>query len=200
MTPLISFRRQHITLSLLDLRPLSIVLQTKMSPSWITTTAVLVLLDNCYILTSFCVAIFNQILAWRYIQAIYAAKKKKKLNAIDHSSGFILITSICQLNLMTTQDEIQSYSSLDVQSLLFSKTKTPKLLFFGNCLSSTLTLSCITQILLGCKSKLDADIPTYSIFPETYDISCKDMSSSGGGVFSICRSSQQPSHCRGKTF
>lgn len=87
-----------------------------------------------------------------------------------------------------------------MQSLLFSKTKTPKLLFFGNCLSSTLTLSCITQILLGCKSKLDADIPTYSIFPETYDISCKDMSSSGGGVFSICRSSQQPSHCRGKTY
>ena len=50
---------------------------------------------------------------------------------------------------MTTKDEIQSYSSLDVQSLLFSKIKTPKLLFFGNCLSSTLTLSCITQILLG---------------------------------------------------
>lgn len=36
-----------------------------------------VLRDNCYILTSFCVAIFNQILAWRYIRAIYAAKEKK---------------------------------------------------------------------------------------------------------------------------
>ena len=67
-----------------------------------------------------------------------------------------------------------------------------KLLFFGNYLSSTLTLSCITQIYLGCKSKLDADISTNSIFPESYDIFCKDISSSGGAVFSICRSSQQP--------
>lgn len=43
------------------------------------------------------------------------------------------------------------------------------------------------DITLGCESKLDADIPTYSIFPESYDIFRKDRSSSGGEVFiAVC--------------
>ena len=39
------------------------------------------------------------------------------------------------------------------------------------------------DIILGCESKLDATLPTYSIFSEDYNIICKDRTSSGGGVF-----------------
>lgn len=43
------------------------------------------------------------------------------------------------------------------------------------------------NIISECESKLDADIPTYSIFPESYNIFCEDRSSSGGGVFIAVR-------------
>lgn len=43
------------------------------------------------------------------------------------------------------------------------------------------------DIILGCESKVDTDIPTYSIFPESYDIFRKDRSSSEGGVFIAVR-------------
>lgn len=43
------------------------------------------------------------------------------------------------------------------------------------------------DIILGCESKVDTDIPTYSIFPESYDIVRKDRSSSEGGVFIAVR-------------
>ena len=43
------------------------------------------------------------------------------------------------------------------------------------------------DIILECESKLDADIPTYWIFHERYNIFCKDRSSSGGGVFIAVR-------------
>ena len=43
------------------------------------------------------------------------------------------------------------------------------------------------DIISECESKLDADIPTYSIFPESYNIFREDRSSSGGGVFIAVR-------------
>lgn len=43
------------------------------------------------------------------------------------------------------------------------------------------------DIILECESELDADIPTYSIFPESYNIFREDRSSSGGGVFIAVR-------------
>ena len=39
------------------------------------------------------------------------------------------------------------------------------------------------DIVLGCESKLDSTIPTYSVFPSTYDIFRKDRTLRGGGVF-----------------
>ena len=42
-------------------------------------------------------------------------------------------------------------------------------------------------IILECETKLDADIPTYWIFPESYNIFRKDRSSSGGGVLIAVR-------------
>ena len=39
------------------------------------------------------------------------------------------------------------------------------------------------DIVLGCESKLDSTIPTYSVFPSTYDIFRKDWTLHGGGVF-----------------
>ena len=38
-------------------------------------------------------------------------------------------------------------------------------------------------IVLGCESKLDSAIPTYSLFPSTYNIFRKDRTVHGGGVF-----------------
>ena len=39
------------------------------------------------------------------------------------------------------------------------------------------------DIILECESKPDADIPTYWIFTESYNIFREDRSSCGGGVF-----------------
>nr|XP_054755967.1 uncharacterized protein LOC129261972 [Lytechinus pictus] len=39
------------------------------------------------------------------------------------------------------------------------------------------------DIILGCESKLNADVPTYSIFPENYEVYRKDRNAFGGGVF-----------------
>ena len=39
------------------------------------------------------------------------------------------------------------------------------------------------DIIFGCKSKLNQDIPTYLCFPPDYTVLRKDRSSSGGGVF-----------------
>ena len=39
------------------------------------------------------------------------------------------------------------------------------------------------DIIFGCKSKLNQDIPAYSCFPPDYTVHRKDRSSSGGGVF-----------------
>ena len=55
---------------LLDLRPSLIALQTRSPPTLITATVVMVPIDNCYTLSSFCVAIFNQILARRHTDVI----------------------------------------------------------------------------------------------------------------------------------
>ena len=42
-------------------------------------------------------------------------------------------------------------------------------------------------IVLGCESKLDSTIPTYSVYPSTYDIFRKDRTLHGGGVFIAVR-------------
>ena len=39
------------------------------------------------------------------------------------------------------------------------------------------------DIILGCESKLDDGIPTYSIFPDNYEVYRKDRNAFGGGVF-----------------
>lgn len=39
------------------------------------------------------------------------------------------------------------------------------------------------DLIIGCESKLDQSIPTYSIFPEDYNVIRKDRTQSGGGVF-----------------
>ncbi len=39
------------------------------------------------------------------------------------------------------------------------------------------------DLIFGCESKLDASIPTYSIFPDNYTVFRKDRNASGGGVF-----------------
>ena len=43
------------------------------------------------------------------------------------------------------------------------------------------------DIVLGCESKIDSTIPTYSIFPDTYEIFRKDRTLNGGGVFIAIR-------------
>lgn len=43
------------------------------------------------------------------------------------------------------------------------------------------------DIILECESKLDADIPTYWLFHESYNIFRKERSSSRGGVFIAVR-------------
>ncbi|XP_072036924.1 uncharacterized protein [Amphiura filiformis] len=39
------------------------------------------------------------------------------------------------------------------------------------------------DLIFGCESKLSPDMPTYSIFPDNYNIIRKDRDSNGGGVF-----------------
>lgn len=39
------------------------------------------------------------------------------------------------------------------------------------------------DIIFGCESKLDDGIPTYSIFPDNYEVYRKDRNAFGGGVF-----------------
>lgn len=43
------------------------------------------------------------------------------------------------------------------------------------------------DVIFGCESKLDPNIPTYSVFPEEYNITRKDRNANGGGVFVACR-------------
>ena len=45
-------------------------------------------------------------------------RRKKKLNAIDHSSGFILITSICQLNCFAFRPQPALPRKLDSVNLV----------------------------------------------------------------------------------
>ena len=40
-----------------------------------------------------------------------------------------------------------------------------------------------TDIVLGCESKIDSSIPTYLVFPNTYEVFRKGRSCHGGGVF-----------------
>ena len=43
------------------------------------------------------------------------------------------------------------------------------------------------DVILGCESKLDPTIPSYSVFPNTYEIFRKDQSLFGGGIFIAVR-------------
>ncbi|XP_048579020.1 uncharacterized protein LOC125560735 [Nematostella vectensis] len=43
------------------------------------------------------------------------------------------------------------------------------------------------DVILGCESKINAIIPTYSIFPENYEVYRRDRTASGGGVFIAVR-------------
>lgn len=45
------------------------------------------------------------------------------------------------------------------------------------------------DVILGCETKIDPSVSTYSIFPDTYEIYRKDRSLSGGGVFIAVRKS-----------
>ena len=44
------------------------------------------------------------------------------------------------------------------------------------------------DIILGCESKLDYDVPTYSVFPPTYSVFRKDRNRNGGAVFQAIKS------------
>ena len=44
------------------------------------------------------------------------------------------------------------------------------------------------DIVLGTESKLDKEIPTYSVFPTNYTVFRKDRASNGGGVFQAVKS------------
>ncbi len=44
------------------------------------------------------------------------------------------------------------------------------------------------DVIFGCESKLNSDIPTYSVFPDNYEVLRKDCNSYGGGVFLAIRS------------
>ena len=49
------------------------------------------------------------------------------------------------------------------------------------------------DIVLGCESKLDSTIPSYSVFPSTYDILRKDRTSHGGEFLLVfVKTSSQP--------
>ena len=41
------------------------------------------------------------------------------------------------------------------------------------------------DIIFGCESKIDENIPTYSVFPGTYEVYRKDRTANGGGVFGL---------------
>lgn len=43
------------------------------------------------------------------------------------------------------------------------------------------------DVVIGCESKLNPDIPTYSIFPANFNVNRKDRNSNGGGVFIATR-------------
>ena len=51
------------------------------------------------------------------------------------------------------------------------------------------------DIILGCESKLNADISTYSIFPDNYTVYRKDRNQYGGGAFIAARDSITVSEC-----
>ncbi|XP_041483448.1 uncharacterized protein LOC121430237 [Lytechinus variegatus] len=51
------------------------------------------------------------------------------------------------------------------------------------------------DIILGCESKLNTDIPTYSIFPSNYIVFRKDRNQHGGGVFISVRDDITVSEC-----
>ncbi|XP_072169500.1 uncharacterized protein [Diadema setosum] len=51
------------------------------------------------------------------------------------------------------------------------------------------------DIILGCESKLNADIPTYSIFPDSYLVLRKDRNQYGGGIFIAVRDDITISEC-----
>ena len=44
------------------------------------------------------------------------------------------------------------------------------------------------NIILGCESKLDCEVPTYSFFPPTHSVFRKDRNRNGGGVFQAIKS------------
>ena len=44
------------------------------------------------------------------------------------------------------------------------------------------------NIILGCESKLDCEVPTYSFFPPIYSVFRKDRNRNGGGVFQAIKS------------
>ncbi|XP_068723904.1 uncharacterized protein [Montipora capricornis] len=44
------------------------------------------------------------------------------------------------------------------------------------------------DIIFGCESKLDCEVPTYSVFPPTYSVLRKDRNRNGGGVFVAIKS------------
>ena len=44
------------------------------------------------------------------------------------------------------------------------------------------------DIIFGCESKLDCEVPTYSVFPPTYSVLRKDRNRNGGGVFLAIKS------------
>ena len=45
-----------------------------------------------------------------------------------------------------------------------------------------------SDIVLGCESKLDEDIPTYSVFPQNFTVFRNDHNYNGGGVFKAIKS------------
>ena len=44
------------------------------------------------------------------------------------------------------------------------------------------------DIILGCESKLDCEVPAYSVFSPTYSVFRKDRNRNGGGVFQAIKS------------
>ena len=44
------------------------------------------------------------------------------------------------------------------------------------------------DIIFGCETKLDCEVPTYSVFPPTYSVLSKDQNRNvGGGVFLVIK-------------
>ena len=44
------------------------------------------------------------------------------------------------------------------------------------------------DIIFGCESKLDCEVPTYSVFPPSYSVLRKDRNRNGGAVFVVIKS------------